>query len=76
MIDKMRCGLRHVPTDLLTARGVAEITVPSPADVLARERSDVILLMSGGNGCDAIARDRLIRTIRAKSERYLFVATI
>jgi hypothetical protein len=36
----------------------------------------VILLMSGGNGCDAIARDRLIRTIRAKSERYLFVATI
>jgi hypothetical protein len=46
------------------------------ADVLARERPDVILLMSGVTGFDATARGRLIRTIGEKSGRHLLVAAI
>ena len=37
---------------------------------------DVILLMSGTNGFDAESRDRLLRTIVAHFDGWLFVATI
>ena len=69
-------GTVPTPPDVLAARGVTEITVHPLADVLAREKPDVILLMSGANGFDAAARDRLIRTIGEKSGAHLFVATI
>ena len=69
-------GTVPTPPDVLAARGATEITVPPLADVLTREKPDVILLMSGANGFDAAARDRLIRTIGEKSGARLFVATI
>ena len=69
-------GTVPTPPDVLAARGATEITVPPLADVLEREKPDVILLMSGANGFDAAARDRLIRTIGEKSGAHLFVATI
>ena len=69
-------GTVPTPPDVLAARGVAEITVHPLADVLTREKPDVILLMSGANGFDAAARDRLIRTIETASGAHLFVATI
>ena len=69
-------GTVPTPPDVLAARGVAEITVHPLADVLTREKPDVILLMSGANGFDAAARDRLIRTIGKASGAHLFVATI
>ena len=69
-------GTVPTPPDVLAARGATEITVPPLADVLTREKPDVILLMSGANGFDAAARDRLIRTIGEKSGAHLFVATI
>jgi hypothetical protein len=47
-----------------------------PADVLARERPDVILLMSAATGFDATARGRLIRTIGETSGRHLLLAAI
>jgi lysophospholipase L1-like esterase len=69
-------GTVPTPPDVLAARGATEIIVPPLADVLTREKPDVILLMSGANGFDAAARDTLIRTIGEKSGAHLFVATI
>ena len=70
-------GVVPTPKDVLAARGVTEIQVPPLGDVLARQRPDVILLMSGANGFDAPARDELVRFIvtQAPSVR-LFVGTI
>ena len=64
------------PADVLADRGVTEITVRPIVEVLGREKPDVILLMSGANGFDPAARDRLIRTIGEASGTHLFVATI
>jgi sialidase-1 len=69
-------GTVPTPADVLAARGVTEITVRPIVEVLAREKPDVILLMSGANGFDAAARDRLICTIGEASGAHLFVATI
>ena len=69
-------GTVPTPADVLAARGVAKITVRPIVEVLEREQPDVILLMSGANGFDAAARDRLIRTIGEASGAHLFVATI
>jgi lysophospholipase L1-like esterase len=67
-----------VPTlpDALASLGVKQVTVPAITEVLEKQRPDVILLMSGANGFDAPARDRLIRTIGETSTAHLFVATI
>ena len=69
-------GVVPTPPDVLASLGVDQVTVPGIADVLARHRPDVILLMSGANGFDAAARDRLITTIGEHSRAQLLVATI
>ncbi len=67
-----------VPTlpDALAQLGVKQVTVPGIVDVLKKHQPDIILLMSGANGFDAPARDRLIHTIGDTSAAHLFVATI
>jgi hypothetical protein len=67
-----------VPTlaDVLESLGVPHIEVPGIVDVLHKHHPDVILMMTGANGFDAAARDRLIRTIGDTSAAHLFVATI
>ena len=67
-----------VPTlpDVLASLGVPHIEVPGIVDVLHKHHPDVILMMTGANGFDAAARDRLIRTIGDTSAAHLFVATI
>ncbi|MFM8706987.1 MAG: SGNH/GDSL hydrolase family protein [Planctomycetia bacterium] len=69
-------GTVPTPADVLAARGVKEIAVRPLVEVLDREKPDVILLMSGANGFDAAARDRLIQTIGESCDAHLFVATI
>jgi lysophospholipase L1-like esterase len=64
------------PPDILEVKGVTEIRVPGIVDVLERHRPGIILLMSGTNGFDARARNRLIRTIGKHSAAHLIVATI
>ena len=67
-----------VPTlgDVLEKLAVKEIEVPGIAKVLEKHRPDVILLLSGANGLDDAARDRLIREIGEQSSAHLLVATI
>ncbi len=67
-----------VPTtpDVLAALGVKQVIVPGLVEVLRRHRPDVILLLSGANGFDAPARDKLIRAIGEHSSAHLFVATL
>lgn len=67
-----------VPTlpDVLEHLRVEQIVVPDLLTVLHRHRPDVILLLSGANGFDAMARDDLIRLIGTHSKAHLFVATI
>lgn len=69
-------GLVPTPPDVLAALGVKAVIVPGLVEVLKKHRPDVILLLSGANGFDAPARDRLIRTIGEHSSAHLFVATI
>ena len=69
-------GVVPTPTDVLAARGIKEIKVHGIVDVLKKYQPDMILLMSGANGFDAPARDKLIRTIGETSTAHLFVATI
>jgi lysophospholipase L1-like esterase len=69
-------GVVPTPADVLAARRVREITVPGIVEVLNKQQPDVILLMSGTNGFDAPARDKLIRTIGETSAAHLFVGTI
>ena len=69
-------GVVPTPQDVLTARGVSEIRVPDIGTVLARYRPDIVLLMSGANGFDAEARERLIETILTHCAALLCVATI
>lgn len=69
-------GTVPTPADVLAARGVAKITVRPIVEVIKREEPDVILLMSGANGFDAAARDRLILAIGEAYGAHLFVATI
>ncbi|MBL9134209.1 MAG: hypothetical protein JNK85_00005 [Verrucomicrobiales bacterium] len=68
----------EVPTtaDVLRARGVDRIIAPSVTNLLRDHRPAVVLLMSGANGFDAPARDRLMRTIVETSDCLLLVATI
>jgi lysophospholipase L1-like esterase len=72
----LKGGKVPTPPDVLTALGVAQIEVPGIVEVLKKHQPDVILLMSGANGFDAVARDRLIRTIGENSEAHVFVASI
>ncbi len=67
-----------VPTteDVLDAKGVKEIVVPGIVAVLAKHKPNVVLLMSGANGFDAVGRDLLIRTIASNTTARLFVGTI
>jgi lysophospholipase L1-like esterase len=67
-----------VPTmqDVLDAKGVKEIRVPGIVEALKRNQPDVVLLMSGANGFDAAARDRLMAAICANFKGSLFVASI
>jgi lysophospholipase L1-like esterase len=67
-----------VPTlaDVLASLGVPHIEVPGIVDVLHKHHPDMILMMTGANGFDAAARDRLIQTIGETSDAHLFVATI
>ncbi len=69
-------GTVPTPSDVLADLGISHITVPDLATVLARQRPDIILLMSGANGFDAPARDELIRQISRLSSAHLFVATL
>lgn len=69
-------GIVPTPNAVLAALGVNEVAVPGINDVLKKYKPDVILLMSGANGFDAPARDRLIRTIGETSQAHLLVATI
>ena len=69
-------GIVPTPPDVLASLGLKEIRVPGITDVLKKHQPDIILLMSGANGFDASARDRLIRTIGDTSTAHLFVATI
>ena len=69
-------GVVPTPQDVLVSRGATEIRVPDIVTCLLRHQPDVILLMSGSNGFDAEARDRLIRTLLAHHGGWLFVATI
>jgi lysophospholipase L1-like esterase len=69
-------GIVPTPADVLASLGVKEIKVPGITDVLKKHQPDIILLMSGANGFDAPARDRLIRTIGGHSTAHLFIATI
>lgn len=72
----LRGGVVPTPKELLTAKGVEEIRVPGIVEVLARNKPNVVLLMSGTNGFDAEARDHLIRTIMDHFDGELFVASI
>ncbi len=67
-----------VPTDdaVLTSMKVKEVRVPDIVTVLKKHKPNVVLLMSGANGFDAAARDRLIKTIADNFTGHLFVATI
>lgn len=67
-----------VPTDpaVLAALGVTKINVPDIVTVLRKHQPNVILLMSGSNGFDEAARNKLILTILANFNGHLFVATI
>ena len=69
-------GTVPTPADVLAALGAEKVTVPGIVPVLERQQPDIILLMSGTNGFDASARDKLIRTIGEHSMAHLFVATI
>lgn len=69
-------GVVPTPPDVLASLGVKEVRVPSIAEVLKRQQPDVILLMSGANGFDDAARDKLIRHIGETSPVHLLVATI
>ena len=69
-------GVVPTPPDVLAALGVKEIIVPGLLAVLKTHRPDVILLLSGANGFDAPARDKLIRTLGEHSSAQLFVATL
>ena len=72
----LKGGIVPTPPDVLASLGVNEIKVPGIVEVLKKHQPDIILLMSGANGFDAPARDRLIRTIGEHSTAQLFVATI
>ena len=72
----LKGGVVPTPKEVLAAKGVREIRVPGIVETLARNKPDVVLLMSGANGFDASARDRLVETICAHFEGELFVATI
>ncbi len=72
----LKGGTVPTPLDVLEAAGIQEIKVPALECVLKKHRPDVILLMSGANGFDAAARDRLIKTIGEQSDARLLVATI
>jgi lysophospholipase L1-like esterase len=72
----LKGGIVPTPPDVLASLGVNEIKVPGIIEVLKKRQPDIILLMSGANGFDAPARDRLIRTIGEHSTAQLFVATI
>jgi lysophospholipase L1-like esterase len=69
-------GVVPTPMDVLNAKEVAEIRVPGIVQVLEKHKPDMILLMSGTNGCDAAQRDLLIHTALGHFSGQLFVATI
>jgi hypothetical protein len=64
------------PPDVLASPGVPHSGVPRLVDVLQKHPPDVVLMMAGANGFDAVAQDQLIRTICEISAAQLFVATI
>jgi lysophospholipase L1-like esterase len=69
-------GVVPTPQDVLEARKVAEIRVPDIVTVLGKHKPDIILLMSGANGFDASARERLVRSILSRFSGRLLLATI
>jgi len=69
-------GVVPTPRDVLTACGLSEIRVPDIVTALKHHQPDIVLLMSGANGFDAAARDRLMHTILAHMSGHLLVATI
>jgi len=69
-------GVVPTPQEVLDAKGVSEISVPGIVESLARNKPDIVLLMSGANGFDANARDLLIQTICNNFTGSLFVASI
>ncbi|MBF0244900.1 MAG: hypothetical protein HQL31_06465 [Planctomycetes bacterium] len=69
-------GVVPTPPDVLETQKVTEIRVPDIITVLKKHQPNVVLLMSGANGFDAPARDRLIHTLMEHLAGHLFVATI
>lgn len=69
-------GSVPTPKDVLDAKGVTNIVVHGIVTVLTNDQPNVVLLMSGANGFDATARDRLIRTIMSNTTAQVLVATI
>lgn len=69
-------GVVPTPKEILEAKGVKEIRVPGIVEALARNKPDVVLLMSGANGFNANERDLLIRTVCEHFTGDLFVASI
>jgi peptidoglycan/xylan/chitin deacetylase (PgdA/CDA1 family)/lysophospholipase L1-like esterase len=72
----MTGGVVPTPKDVLDAKGVTEIRVPGIVTALANSKPNVVLLISGANGFDATARDKLIRTVMSNTTAHVFVATI
>lgn len=72
----LKGGVVPTPRDVLNALKVRQISVPAIDKVLNKHQPDVILLMSGANGFNAVVRDELILAIGEHSRAHLFVATI
>ncbi len=69
-------GVVPTPLDVLDANNVKEISVPDITTAIKKHQPNIILLMSGANGFDAVARDILITTILDEFHGSLFVASI
>jgi len=69
-------GVVPTPPDVLQRLGCAQLVARDLVSALRAHRPTAVLLMSGSNGFDAEARDRLIRAVLDHLEGRLFVATI
>jgi lysophospholipase L1-like esterase len=74
--DIIAGGLVPTPRDVLNKLGVKNIRASNIIEVLKNSKPEIVLLMSGSNGFDSAARDKLIELIHAHSEAHLFVASI
>ena len=69
-------GVVPTPQDVLTSLGTNKIVAHGVIEVIGKFQPDIILLVSGPNGFDAPARNKLIALIGEHSAAHLFVGTI